>query len=479
MCFRGSRNESNLDRHSVAGANGRVLRNYVYWFGKVETVKYMAPVLTALLLLAASDADAALADRARLPVTERHYAVYLTLATVDDETLKHLSKATPFAVASLSSKTYLADQLPVPVPGTRLVRLNLRGLGWSPAHYADVMQRFYVPKYRPDLKGLKVAPLVVRADWFVANMLDAEVTGNAQQLFLYGKELRTVDEFLKAWGIQNDPEFVFGIIESNSGVAEERTRLIENRPGSKRNQCWITHDSARIAGETDPLENLPNKAKFDAQELIAGMPKWYSGKSGKLQAYLLGNGQGKTQTVAPAKIVVDHTQVRGVEIRNSSSCIFCHTDGLRSPTIDQTGRTLDGFRQYIESGARVAFKDKNQQEATDRYHTSDLAKEIRAGQQEYADGLKLVNGLTPQENSAAFAACVRFYDAPLGLEQQAREVYLKPDGWRLALGYYSSKYGLTGRLAEASQGKPITREMWEENFGKAMEIAKLWHASQN
>lgn len=429
-----------------------------------------AILLTLAILTAGPDSDAAFRDVAQFPATEHAHYAYLTLTPTPEADRERLVNVLRFVVPSLSSRTLLSEQLPTPVAGTNLLRLDLRGLGWEAA-WQTVIKREYVPKYRPDLLASHAVPLVIRADWLAANLMDPIETGDAQYQLIYsGKPPKTAGEFLTFWGIQSDPEYVFGLIEGASGVAEERVRLIENRPGAKRNYGWLTRDSAIIAGKTDPLENLPNRAKFDAQELIVGAPKWYGGKSGLLQAYFLADGTGKRQEKAPANIVVDHTNLRGVEIRNSASCVACHIQGINPPTSDE-------FRAYIEAGARV-YADKATQREIDRYLGSDVAKEVARNQADYTDGVKLCNGLTAEQNAAAFVAVVRDYDAPVSLEQAARELYATPVELRFALGDYSRRFGLSGRLALLTQGKEISRPQWVANFALAQTIIANWQAGK-
>lgn len=449
----------------------------------------MSGITLAFALLAAGPESAqAFKDLARFPPHEQQHYAYLSLSSVPEDQRDKLENVLRFVVPSLAHGSYLEDQIPVRVPGTNLLRLNLEGLDWPPEVYRDVLIAQYVPKYRPDLLkckhcGKAHAPLVADGHWFAANMLDGNETKDAQYQLLYsGKPPANVDEFLKFWGIQNDAEYVFGIIETNSGVAEELVRLMENRPGAKRNECWLTRDSRVVAGAFDPLENLPNKAKFDAQELIVTVPKWYAGKSGVLQAYLLAGADGKRQEVAPTAIVVDHTNVRGVEIANSSSCIYCHVEGIRDPTYrkDDAGQvlgTLDGFRQYIDNGGRLYVKDKNLQEAIDRYHGSDVAKQVKAGQQAYGDGVNLCNGLSAAQNAQAFIEVVKAYDKPLALADVARHYFCTPEELRFALGHYSRLYNLPARLVVLTEGGTITRPQLYENADDIQEVMRTWHAT--
>ena len=429
-------------------------------------LRMMPAFAIVLLAVAASpEADAAKQDRLNIPQQEWLYTYYVTLATVPEDRRDELLQTLRFVLPSLSHKTELGQQLPVKVTDT-LYRIDTRGFAWETAWPAVLLKHY---PFAPDTQALGLAPLVVRADWIVAALLDPIETGDAQYQLLYsGRPPKDVGEFLEFWGIQKDPEYIFGTIEGKSGVSVQRVRLIENRPGAKRNYGWITHDSADPSGDKDPLENLPDRAEFDAQELIVGVPKWYGGKSGMLQAYFLANAKGQRQEKAPADIVVDHTGIRGVEIRNSISCIACHTTGINAPT-------SDAFRAYVASGARV-YADKVQQEKIDRYLGSDVAKEVVQNSADYADGILLVNGLTPEENTKQFIAQVRSYDGDVSLEQAARELYTTKEDFRLALGDYSRQYGLSGRLAFLAQDQPISRRQWVSNYPLALKVKALWDA---
>lgn len=415
------------------------------------------------------EADAAFADRARLALDQRNNAAYLSLADCPPEHRQTLTNVLRFLVPSFSSKPYLGDQLPQPVEGTTLLRIDLGGLGWEKTWPKVIGE--YVKTYRQDLLGSGQHPLVISGLWFAAVIPDPELSGDSQYLLLYGEQPpRTAAEFRQRWTVNGTGSLAFGRIEGRSGVALQATRLIENAPTSNRGYFWQTFDSRAVAGENDPLENLTSRPpKHDASELIAAIPKHYLGRSGTLQAYFLANGQGQRQEKAPADIVTDSTGVRGVEIRNTLSCIVCHTDGIRHPTLDQ-------YQAYILSGARIYAKDKATQQEIDRYLDSPIAKEIERNNADYAEGVALCNGLTPAENAAAVKQIVQLYDAPVTVEQAARELYTTPETWRLALGNYSRTYNLSGRLALMAQGQPMSRQQWEANFHLAQQVLEAWHA---
>jgi len=431
-------------------------------------MKRMSAIAVALLILAGHpEADAALRDRATLPPDVAVNTVYLSLEDCPPTKRDELENALRFIVPSLSSKVYLADQIPLRIEKTNLLRLDLAGLGWE-STYPTVIAQQYVPSYRPDLVHAKAIPLVVSGLWFAATVVDPIEGGNAGDLLLYGgKPPATADDFLKFWGIQNDADFVFGMIEGQSGVSLQRIRLIENRPGAKRNVGWLTRDSAVVAADHDPLETLPNKVKFDAQEIIVQQVKWAGGRSGYLQSYFLANGAGKAQVKAPANIVVDHIGLRGPEIRNTFSCIVCHTQGINPPTNDQ-------FRSYIEAGAKVAFLKKDEQRRVDQYLTSDVAREVVDCQAQYAAGIRLCNGLSPEDNQRCFVESIQTFDQDVTLAQAARELYCEPRDLSLALAYYSRTQTLTGRLALLAQGQAISRNQWKTSYQFAQGILYQW-----
>lgn len=433
----------------------------------------------ALVMLAAfaagPDSDAAFRDRAKLPPEQQAVCAYLTLAAVPEERRDDLEALLRFVLPSLSSKPYLGDQLPVRIEGTQLLRIDLAGLGWENT-WGDVLAQHYVPLYRPDLlqykdhKGRPAVPLVVRGDWAASALMDPNVTGDAQYRLLYGTPLKNAEEFRKFWTANGNPQLSFGRIEGRSGVSVAGERLMENVPTANRGYFWQTYDSRVVAGQTDPLENLTARPpKHDASELIAAIPKHYLGESGTLQAYFLADAKGARQEKAPADIVQDHTGIRGVEIRNTLSCIACHRQGILAPT-------LDTYRAYILSGARIYTKDKATQAEIDRYLDSPIAKEIARNNEDYSAGLKLCNGLTSERNAELFKQVVQQYDADVTPEQAARELYCELEEWRLALGDYSRTGQITGRLALMAQGQSISRDQWAANFHLAQRILGLWQA---
>lgn len=436
-------------------------------------------VLTSILIISGHpESNAAFNDRARHPIEQQCNQVYLSLCEVEPAQREKLANVLRFLVPSFSHKPHLGDQIPQAVRGTNLMRLDLGGLGWEKS-WPQVIAKHYAPVYRKDLIGVKNSPipLVVSGAWFAASIPDSNITGDAQYQLLYSTPPKTNREFQKFWQVNEKPELFFGRIEGDSGVAVQKTRLMQNHPTGNRGYSWVTFDSKIVAKDTDPLENLREHSqgkeiKHDASESIAAIPKYYAGKSGTLQAYFLSNGKGERQEKAPADIVVDHTAVRGVEIRNTISCIACHVEGLRLPSEDE-------YKSYILSGAKVSFLKKQDQQNVDRFYDSPIAKELQRNNQDYADGVALCNGLTPQENAANFKDIVQLYDRPVNLEQAARELYTNKPELQYALADYSRTYTLNGRLALLASDKQISREQWAQNYCDAQKILYVWQQTFN
>jgi len=421
-------------------------------------------LLLTLAALGINPAEAASIDREKLGA-DGHYAYYLTLDSQrSPEAKERLAKQVRSKLPALSSKSYLGDQLPVRV-NDDLLRIDTRGYGWE-ASLPFVLAREY--PYRPDLKARGLYPYTVRADWFVACVLDPIQTGDSQYRLLYGnKPPKTTGEFRAFWKANQDPQFLYQFHEAQSGVGVNPDRNVLQFDTATRGSLYATQDSENPVGERDP-GNYGKQLKFDAGEEIAMAPVQYAGESGLKMVFWLANGKGERQEFAPARIVTDHNQIRSSEIRNTVSCYVCHVEGLRPLNVN-------GFKAYIEQGSRVAA-DKHTQRLIDQQYQSGMAQQIEADNRLYAKYLEMANGLTPAQDAKAFEAVVRGYDAKVTREQAARELYMTEDEFRLALGYYSAKYSLSRRLADLAEGGSVSRQQWVGEYGLAQVVKAKWEA---
>jgi hypothetical protein len=420
-------------------------------------------LLTLATLGINPDAEADV-DFAKVPHADRPYTFYLTLGTQrSDEAKERLAKVTRSTVPSLSSRTYLGDQLPYRV-SENVLRIDTRGLGWEKS-LPYVLAQFY--PYRPDLHGHY--PRAFRADWFVACVTDPIQTKDSQYRLIYGTPPKTTAEFRKFWKVNEDPAFLFQFHEAQSGVGVNPDRNVQQFDTAQRGSHWATQDSENPVGEKDP-GNYGKALEFDAGEEIQMAPVQYNGESAEKMIFWLGNGAGQRQETAPARIVTDHNQIRSSEIRNTVSCIPCHVEGLRP-------MSANGFKQYVAQGSRVAT-DKHTQRLIDQQYQAGVEQQLEADNKLWAKYLDLTSGYSPAQHAKAFEAVVRTYDAKITRAQAARELYMTDDEFRLALGYYSAKYSLSRRLADLAEGGSVSRGQWQNDFALACEVKAKWRASR-
>lgn len=428
---------------------------------------HFAAIFLTLCTLGTNPSDAASLDRAKLSTADQPYAYYLSLAEQRSPTAKEqLAKQVRSKLPSLSSKSYLGDQLPVRI-NDDLLRIDTRAYGWE-ASLPAVIARHY--PYRPDLRAIHKFPYTIRADWFVACVTDPIQTGDSQYLLTYGaKQPKTTDQFRNFWKANQDPQFLFQFHEAASGVGVNPDRNVIQFDTATRGSLWATQDSENPVGKKDP-GNYGQKLEFDAGEEIAMAPVQYAGENGLKMIFWLANAKGERQDFAPARLVTDHNQIRSSEIRNTISCFVCHVEGLRP-------FTANGFKQYLSQGSRVAA-DKHTQRLIDQQYQSGVEQQLEADNKLYAKFLEMANGLTPAQDAKAFEQVVRTYDAKVTLEQAARELYMPKEEFRLALGYYSAKYSLSRRLADLAEDGAIVRNQWVNEYALAQVVKAKWEQSK-
>jgi hypothetical protein len=400
------------------------------------------------------------------------YLYYFTVRTLPEPQRERAARILSFVVPSLCTGTQLDVQLPTQIDDG-LYRIHTQHLGWDKALPSILRERYPYASYKGAL------PLVTRADWFIQFAMDQTKSNDTYFRLLFGKPVKTVDQFFALVGAEPSTDFSFGHIEADSRVAVNKVRLITTVPTLRRTDLWHTFDFERIDRKTDPLENLTRgirdgKHDHQASEIIIGLPKSLPGGStGSLQGYALADGQGQIQEVAPTNIVVDDTGTRGVEIINPLSCVACHVEGLRQPS-------TNALKSYLNSGAEAYINDYDAQQEVDRFHLTEIQKWLARSNEDYTAAVEACNGYTPAENAAAFSQLIREYDRPLTLEDAARELYVAPEVLSNALGYWSAaRKQMPARLAALAHGGTINRDSWESSYRFAVEVVAVWRASQN
>lgn len=420
----------------------------------------VAILLTLAIAGIDPDANAASIDRGKFSPADQPYMYYLSLSSQrSPQERDRLANVLRSLVPSYSSRTYLGEQLPVRI-SENLMRIDTRGLGWETA-LPHVLANYY--PWRPDLKRGQY-PYTFRGDWFAASIPDAIQTGDSQfRLIFENNPPKTTADWRKRWKTNEDPQFLFQFHEAESGVGVNPDRNVKQFPTATRGGLYATEDSEQTIGDKDP-GNYGKNGKFDAGEEIALGPKQYNGTNAVAMFFWLANGKGERQFVAPSRIVTDHNNLRSTEI-GLGDCRACHVEGLRPLNVN-------GFAGYVTRGARVAA-DKHTQRLIDQQYQAGMAQQIEADNKLYAKFLEICNGLTPAQDAKAYEAVVRAYDAPVTLEQAARERHMSKQELKDVLGYYSARYSLSRRLADLAQDGAISRAQWqnEQHNVYAAEVA--------
>lgn len=401
-----------------------------------------------------SDIGAALKDRAKFAERDWGYLFYVTYHSVPDQYVEDLRGVTSFVTASCSQQQIIERCTPTYLT-SRMARIDIRDMQWNPDQWRTVLKGYPYAPYTP-------LPMIVRADWLVQLLSDTS-RSDARYRLLYGTTKFNRDDFLKLWQAGSKVEHHFGFIEGQSGVAVVKKRWVENRPNALRTYVWGTLDFSKVSDATDPLAHPDRTFKHEAEEWIAGMPKMSltTYERGNLQDYLLSNAQGVRAEEAPTSIADDKNKFRGLpSVRTWGSCVGCHPLGINGPKINE-------FQRYLnDSKSQATVYKRKLKEQIELFHLGGTEAEIERNRTGYAMGIKLCNGWTPEVNATKFTQVIAAYDAPVTMEQAARELYAEPEELKNALAYYSTKgYQLNARMSELVDGVGIPRTSWEESSG--------------
>lgn len=411
----------------------------------------------ALLATLAGDFRAAEADRAamlqagEITTAELGSLYYTTTAAVDplfgDQ--EDAGKAFQFVVASLSPQQVAERATPRQISPT-LFRCDLRELQIRPADWQLLAARDPYARGEPN-------PLVSRADWMLLQLADATENPEAYYRIAFaGQRPTTRDEALRLLGADLRPEYHFGLVEDQSGVALQGTRWIEYYPLSL-GHVWGTRDTRKLTADRDPAEQPEGDAVHDAEEYLVYRRKFSAatGQQGVLLFALLADGLGNLVERAPVDIVEDHTRFRGLaEIRLIGSCLQCHDSGPNGPKVN-------ALRRQIEAGVDRFAQIKDQQ-AIEAFHFQDLGTTVNRNRDDYAAGVRAAVGVSPQEATALFRRAVLRYDRDVDLETAAFEFGLEPDEFRQRLALASNSGGLPARVAGLAHGLTMPRAAFEE-----------------
>ena len=185
---------------------------------------------------------------------------------------------------------------------------------------------------------------------------------------------------------------------------------------------------------------------------------------------MLSNGGGDRVDEAPVQLVEDYTRFRNRPvIINPGSCIQCHLNvgGLQQFT----------YNELIEihkdpTGLQVFAKDSDLADRLEAFHLGELKTELEQNNERLGVIVEAMTGVAAKEAGKAFKESLIRYDAPLGLEETARELRIDQQHWRRALAAAGDSFRVAHpRIYGLVHNRKIPRTVWEDQFQIAYSIA--------
>jgi hypothetical protein len=423
------------------------------------------------------------------------YFKFFTSYTVSNEKIQKLIPSVlSFVLNSCASyKSIRHIKKPTQINDT-LFAIDIRDYGWSlddweriagiDPYFAEPIVDHRLYNYNRLLSGNSL----FRADWFIVHATDAtkqtdrKIDDIIYYLLLYGKgnEPKDADDFRRIWEVDlktiriKQVERGSVIDQGKSGVSRHARQV---RRGRTIFGCY--HETRDVKSYEEKLLRAESEYKnnfilkdfiedifanhFDAQEFITS-------DRNRLQVYQLGNNVGKRLEEADAGIVWDRVDANDPRVRTAKGCMVCHAVGINPVS----NAVADIFRR----GGKLNFKTKELNDAVEAFYLSDLDSDIEDDNRLYARAVKECNGLTPEENAAAYEAIYNWYMGPVTPTQAAFECGMTYRDYKLAI-----KPLTIGRLDQLYYGIDIPRESWDSlNSGgyitsmlliKKLDLAKI------
>lgn len=344
--------------------------------------------------------------------------------------------------------------------------------GWlDPAVDGELRKRTYASK------------AIARADWLVPRLLREPQDNGvySQALLLPPKE----EDLYKAFGVNSklvdsDPQLRAGgaVLVSPVALHNRELQVIPSLYGWDEKFIWRTFDFAVDAtGDKSVIERLAGTVKHDGREIIGTLPNgghWY----------YLSNGAGAQVNVVPQTIAIDQrpaifNRIKDRSVYNAWKCVSCHSES--GGGIQQFDDVISRASLFPGIGFGVFAYDKNKGtqllEVLDDYYLPGLPGKIARQNTSYAEWLKRVNGLKPQENGIAIEQAVDGYTLELVTpEAAALEMGADFDAAKIQWKASGNPYDIL-----LYSGQPIRRAAWEQQgFQKAMRATVWpWERSKN
>lgn len=418
-------------------------------------------------------------DLAVQPDVLRFQSRYFDLSDMPANMLEPAINSLLFWTNSVSSAGEIFPLTPVSRSDNRIFRVHIDQAAWTAEAWEKVAQLepYYVDPITPssaERKAYKdwsyirqtIGNGIIRGSWFIVHASDTSLFLKEGQVkadnapyytLLYAKSKfkrkgvdvvgqppDNVDEFRQAWEVNLDVLNRHnvdrgGVVDENDSIVAFRNRVLW-RVRTPIGVYWQTFDVFNSVGGKDFIEN-PFPKEWDANEYIVQHAKG-------LQFYLLTNGKGERIEFADPRIAKDTTDPHIQIVRNARSCVTCHSEGIR-PIRNELEPLLNNG---VELKAKAGFAEKARV-----FYLNDLKKHIKRDQEDYSDGVLNCNGLTSEANTQQFQLMLKWYDAPITLEQAAFETGLPTEKFLEAISVTAK--GRLGRLV--TDKKPIPRNVWE------------------
>jgi hypothetical protein len=443
----------------------------VLWLSR----KLLPAVAFAVLITAAhaGDVEAALADRAQFPPADWWRYRWVDLSMVEPENRQFYVVALNLVMPAMAPRQQNLDECVLVEVNPWTYRFDIgqaysdgtvTGLGWDYAAWRRVAARN--PYNAHDDYFMLPGP------WLLLQLSDQHESPAYYELTFGGKAPKTIDEALAFLQVNQDKRLQFGIIEGRSGVSVTGVRRAINF-ATYRGWGWGTFDQVTLAADQDPAEQLEGDNRIDGQEWIIGVVKVADGKWGGLPVFLLSDGKGNIVARAPVDLVKDHTRFRGLdEIRVPGGCWQCHDQGLNYFTQNEV-------RMLRDANVRIGNYDERQAEEVERLYLSDLLPSLKRANEDYAVIVEAACGCEPAEASLAFRSAINLYDAPLDLEDAARELGRDPEELRHAISA-AGEYGilLGARAKGLAEGLTEPRKAFEGDMLVLEAACEAWEQAQ-
>lgn len=293
---------------------------------------------------------------------------------------------------------------------------------------------------------------VVRADWFVhQTAIQADRKAGYYDFLGLGKKKADFDKLvgLDVAAAQRLRKEIAAIVPVST-VALNNRHIV--RFQTLTGAYWETRDAKASTDKRNALRLLNGDfSDYDAQEIYGTLPNG-------LFAFFLADAKGNRTDTAPDFIASDG-RASGTDrrVHVGLSCVRCHLPGIQA--IDDWARRLYTGPIQLQAADPARFVRLRQ------LYLSDLDRHVRRDQDDYADVVKRLNGLTAAENAKAYAA---FWDAyeesPVRLTDAVRELGTTEQRLRDAIAGRVAAGFADPVLAGLVQRPPLTirRDHWEE-----------------